>query len=65
LSHKPCSLPAERYPYIRQLQEDCAALRGMWEEAERYAKSLEAELNRRPVPEGGLFASLKRRLRPT
>jgi phytanoyl-CoA hydroxylase len=58
------SMPAERYPYIRQLQEDCAALRGMREEAERYAKSLEAELSRRPAAGTGLLAALKRRLRP-
>jgi hypothetical protein len=58
------SLPAERYPYIRQLQEDCVALRKMREEAEQYAKSLEAELLRRPSG-GNLFASLKRRLRPS
>ncbi len=40
------SLPAEPYPYIRQLRDDCAALREMREEAERYAKSLEAERER-------------------
>jgi len=37
------SLPAEPYPFIRQLQEENRALREMREEAERYAKSLEAE----------------------
>ena len=58
------SLPAEPHPYLRQLQEDCAALRRMQEEAEKYARSLEAELQRRPAPGSGLLASLKRRLRP-
>ena len=58
------SLPAEPYPFVRQLQEDCAALRGMREEAERYAKTLEAELSRRPAAGTGLLAALKRRLRP-
>ncbi len=44
------SLPADPYPYVRQLRDDCTALRGMQEEAERYAKSLETELQRRPIP---------------
>ncbi|HEY4574585.1 MAG TPA: phytanoyl-CoA dioxygenase family protein, partial [Thermoanaerobaculia bacterium] len=51
------SLPAEPYPYVRQLRDDCAALREMRGEAERYAKSLEAELKRRPA--GGRLAALK------
>jgi polysaccharide pyruvyl transferase WcaK-like protein len=51
------SLPAEPYPYVRQLRDDCAALREMRGEAERYAKSLEAELKRRPAT--GRLATLK------
>jgi polysaccharide pyruvyl transferase WcaK-like protein len=41
------SLPAEPYPFIRQLQEENRALREMREETERYAKSLEAERQHR------------------
>lgn len=40
------SLPAEPYPYVRQLRDDCATLREMREDADRYAKSLEAERER-------------------
>lgn len=35
------ALPAEPYPFIRQMQDEMAQLRQMREEAERYAKSLE------------------------
>lgn len=51
------SLPAEPYPYVRQLRDDCVTLREMRGEAERYAKSLEAELQRRPA--GSRLAALK------
>lgn len=37
------SLPAEPYPFVRQMRDEVAQLRQMREEAERYAKSLEAE----------------------
>jgi polysaccharide pyruvyl transferase WcaK-like protein len=37
------SLPAEPYPFVRQMREENAQLRQMREEAERYAKSLEAD----------------------
>jgi polysaccharide pyruvyl transferase WcaK-like protein len=40
------SLPAEPYPFVRQLQQDNQTLRQMREEAERYAKSLEAARQR-------------------
>ena len=35
------SLPAEPYPFVRQLSDDCAALRGSLAQAEAYAHSLE------------------------
>ena len=38
------TLPAEPYPFVRQLQEENQALREMRGEAERYAKSLEEAL---------------------
>ncbi len=37
------AVPAEPYPFIRQMQDEMAQLRQMREESERYAKSLEAE----------------------
>ncbi len=37
-------LPAEPYPFVRQMQEEIAQLRHMRGEAERYAKSLEETL---------------------
>jgi polysaccharide pyruvyl transferase WcaK-like protein len=52
------TLPAEPYPYVRQLRDECAALRQMQEEAERYAKSLEAARN---AP-AGLLSRLRARL---
>jgi polysaccharide pyruvyl transferase WcaK-like protein len=36
-------LPAEPYPFVRQLREDCAALRDSAARSEEYALSLEAE----------------------
>ncbi len=59
------SLPADPYPYVRQLRDDCVTLREMRGEAERYAKSLEEELQRRPAtrrgPLGALRALVQRR----
>jgi polysaccharide pyruvyl transferase WcaK-like protein len=43
------SLPAEPYPFVRQMQEEIAQLRHMRGEAERYAKSLEETLQYRSV----------------
>ncbi len=37
------SLPAEPHPFIRQMRDDCAALRASMAQAEAYAHSLEAE----------------------
>jgi hypothetical protein len=37
------SLPAEPYPFVRQLRHDCAALRESAARSEEYALSLEAE----------------------
>ena len=55
------SLPAEPYPFVRQLQQENQALRQMREEAERYAKSLEAV--HRPQSASGLLADLLSRIR--
>lgn len=59
------SLPAEPYPFVRQLREENQALRQMREDVERYAKGLEAALQRRPAGWlSRLRARLGRALRP-
>jgi polysaccharide pyruvyl transferase WcaK-like protein len=62
------SLPEEPYPFVRQLQDNCAALRESFARAEEYARSLEAERERlrqvRP-PRRNPLRLLKRVLRPT
>jgi polysaccharide pyruvyl transferase WcaK-like protein len=58
------SLPAEPYPFIRQLQEENRTLREMREETERYAKSLEAERHARTArTESGILTGLLSRIR--
>jgi polysaccharide pyruvyl transferase WcaK-like protein len=65
------SLPDEPYPFVRQLQDDCAAFRESFARAEEYARSLEAERERlRQNPAGRQQRShplrlLKRFLRPS
>jgi polysaccharide pyruvyl transferase WcaK-like protein len=54
------SLPPEPYPFIHLLREENRALREMREEAERYAKSLEAAAQ---PPQRGVLPSLKQWLR--
>jgi polysaccharide pyruvyl transferase WcaK-like protein len=62
------SLPEEPYPFVRQLQDNCAALRESFARAEEYARSLEAERERlrqvRP-PRRNPLRLLKRVLRPS
>jgi hypothetical protein len=55
------SLPAEPYPFVRQLQQENQTLREMREEAERYARSLEAA--RRAQTASGALAVLLSRIR--
>jgi hypothetical protein len=55
------SLPAEPYPFVRQLQQENQTLREMREEAERYARSMEAA--RRAQTASGILAGLLSRLR--
>jgi hypothetical protein len=40
------SLPAEPYPFVRQLHDECTALRESFTRAEEYARSLEEERGR-------------------
>lgn len=58
------SLPSEPYPFVRQLQQENQTLRQMREEAERYAKSLEAARRAQTAPGilGGLLSRLRARL---
>jgi polysaccharide pyruvyl transferase WcaK-like protein len=56
------SLPAEPYPYVRQMRDENAQLRQMREEAERYAKSLEADRQHRLGR--GWLARVRARLAP-
>lgn len=44
------SLPAEPYPFVRQMRDEVEQLRHMREEAERYAKSLEEALRHARQP---------------
>ena len=59
------SLPAEPYPFVRQLRDENVHPPRDAGEAERYAKSLEEELQRRPAagrgPLGALRALIQRR----